>query len=241
MRNDEKLLIWCGDSWTYGDGLDKGVKKQARFPSLIGQQLEVDTLNLAKSGSSIEHLTYKIDQILRIRKKFPEKKILALFGLTVPYRVCIQQEDSRLITVSINDFDLCGYKQWAVNIFNNKEIIKRTCLALSWISSQCEKNNINFKFYNILCNQFDFDKSKFAQYLHYDDWLINPYWSMYGEIYDVAQLNFDKVAVLENSNTGKKIKQQYMLPCKHPNLQGHEKIANKLMPEIHQIINNMNL
>ena len=240
MSDSKKLLIWCGDSWTRGDGLEKNVKRQARFPSLIGQKLEVDTLNLAKSGSSIDHLTYKIDQISRVRKKFPETKIMALFGLTVPYRVCIQQEDSRLTTVSINDFDVYGYKQWAVNIFNNKEIIKRTCLALSWISLQCKKNNINFKFYNTLCNQLDFDKSKFAQYLNYDDWLIDPHWSLYQEIYDVAQFDFDKADVLENSNTGKKIKQQYMLPCKHPNLQGHEKIANKLMPEIYKLINKQN-
>ena len=238
MSNSNRLLIWCGDSWTHGSGLENQIKKKARFTSVIGSRLGIDTINLSKPGSSIEHLIYKIDQIKRIRAKFPNKDILVLFGLTVPYRVCIEQDNGVSTTVGVNDFDLCGYKQWAVNIFNNREIIKRTCLALSWITDQCQKNNINFKFYNILCNQFDFDKSKFSQYLDSGDWLIDKHWSVYAEIYDIKELNFDKVAVLENSSRGKEITKKYMLSDKHPNIDGHEKIAKKMLPEINLLLNN---
>jgi hypothetical protein len=239
MLNADKLIIWCGDSWTKGVGLSTNTMKQLRFTSIISKQLEVPTINLAVSGSSIEHLVYKIKQITRIRARFPNKKILVLFGLTVPYRICIEHENGKRSTVGVNNFDMCGYKEWAVNVFNNREILKRTCLSISWIADQCCKNNINFKFYNILCNQFDFDKSEFSQYLDLNNWLVDPYWSTYSEIYDIQKLNFDKVATLENTTYGKDISKKYVLPDRHPNTDGHNKIAQKLLPEINLLLTNL--
>jgi hypothetical protein len=233
------LLIWCGDSWSFGTNLsEENVShKDYRFPTLVNKALGINGINLARPGSSIGHLVYKIEQIKRIKQHNLDKRILVLFGLTVPSRLCVETDAGIARTVSINDFDLCAYVSWANNVFNNNYILKESCLTISWIAEQCRKSNLDFRFYNILCNQNDFDKSKFSKYLDYNDWLISEKWSTYSELFDIENLNFDKIGTLERTPHGKKCIEQYWLSDRHPNISGHKKIADKLAPHIEKILN----
>lgn len=234
----DALLVWCGDSWTRGSNLsEQGVRnKDYRFSTLVNRKLGVDGINLARPGSSISHLVYKIEQIKRIKKHNPNKKIMVLFGLTVPYRLCVETEQGRAVPVSINDFDLAAYKSWASAIFNNAYAIKESCLALSWVADQCKKLDLDYRFYNILCNKNDFTKSKFSRYLNYNDWLIDENWSAFSELFDINNLNFEKVGILESTKHGKKCMEKYYLSDKHPNINGHEKIADKIAPYVGKIL-----
>lgn len=232
------MLIWCGDSWTFGSNLtEENVNcKDYRFASVTNAALDVVGINLSRPGSSISHLVYKIDQIKRIRNNHPDKHILVLFGLTVPYRLCIETEYGEPKTLSVNDFDIHGYKNWANNMFNDVYALKETCLTISWIAEQCRKNKLDFKFYNILCNNNDFSKSRFSRYLDSSDWLVNEYWSTYSELFGIDNLNFSKVSVLEKTSHGKKCLSQYFLSDGHPNIEGHKRIANRLVPEIKKLL-----
>ena len=231
---NNKLLIWCGDSVTIGAGLSN--RKQDRFSTIIGNNLSVSTINLARSNTSIGHLVYKLSQILRIKRRFPNKELLVLFGLTVPTRLCVESDTGKKLTISVNSFDTAAYKTWAVDIYSNRQCIKEDCLALSWLADQCKKNDIKFRFYNILSNFYDFEKSSFVQYLNSEDWIVSPYWSIYGELFDLDNLNLDKMAVLEKTSFGKTVKETYLLPDKHPNTLGHEKIAHRLIPFLKEIL-----
>ena len=232
MKN--KLLVWCGDSWTAGSGLSH--IKQDRFSRIVQTDLSIDTINLAKSNTSIGHLVYKLFQILRIKNKFPNKELLVLFGLTVPSRICVESETGKKLTVSVNSFDVTAYKTWAKDVFSNRQSIKESCIAISWIAQQCKNNNIEFRFYNILSSFHDFEKSPFVQYLNPDDWLINPYWSTYSELFDLDDLDLDKMAILEKTSFGKSVQEKYRLPDKHPNATGHKKIGSRLAESLQKIL-----
>jgi lysophospholipase L1-like esterase len=233
MINSNQLIIWCGDSWTKGWGLSTVQAKQFRFSSLVNNKLNVDGLNLSIAGSSIGHLVYKLEQIQRLQKSFPNKEFFVLFGLTVPYRLCIRPNFGKKITVGVNDFDITSYHIWAKDVFSNSQIIDETCLRLCFISDQCRKLKIKFKFYNILCNFNDFEKSKFVKYLNTDDWLIDKNWTTYSELFDIDNFNFDKMGILEKTTVGKKIKEKYfIINDTHPNIDGHKKIADKLASAI---------
>jgi hypothetical protein len=230
----DKLIIWCGDSWTAGSGLGIN-KKDLRFTTVASQLVDADCINLARSGTSIGHLIYKFQQIQRIHRIYADKKILVLFGLTVPSRLCIINENGKLNTVSVNDFDICAYNDWAYQVFNNRYINDETCIKLSWLAEQCNKHHIDFKFYNILCNSRDFKQSRFVENLNFADWLVDDQWSAYSELFDVENFDFNKMELLEKSSHGKKIKHIYMLEDQHPNLNGHEKIGRKLGSAIQQL------
>lgn len=234
--DSNQLIIWCGDSWSYGAGL--GVcKKSLRFPTLVSKNLDATCINLSQPGSSIGHLVYKLSQIQRIKNQYKNKKILVLFGLTVPYRLCIRKEFGRKLTVGVNDFDLCSYRSWAKDIFNNHHIMDETCIKLSWIANQCKLADINYKFYNILGNYYDFEKSNFVQYLDCNDWLVDPNWSTYSELFDINNFNFSKMGILEKTMYGKSIIKKYMIPNDaHPNNQGHIKISQRLTSAVLSLI-----
>lgn len=222
------MIIWCGDSWTYGIGLTN--RNQQRFSHLVGEELGVPTINLAQPGSSIGHLTYKLNQVQRI-----QGDCTVLFGLTVPSRLCIRQDSGKKITVSVNSFDQFGFKPWALDIFNNEYIIDETVLKLSWIAEQCRKRQIKFKFYNILTNRLDFEKSKFYQYLDSSDWLVDINWNMFGHLFGIDNLNFDKMHILIDSGYGKKVREKYFLSDLHPNAAGHYELSQTLITHIKEL------
>lgn len=222
------MIVWCGDSWTYGAGLTN--RRQERFTHLVGQSLGIPTINLAQSGSSIGHLTYKLNQVQRIHNN-----PTILFGLTVPSRLCIRQESGKKMTVSIHSFDKFGFKPWALDVFNSQYIIDETVLKLSWIAEQCRKRQINFKFYNIVTNRLDFEKSCFYQYLDPSDWLVDIEWSMFGHLFGVDNLNFDKMHVLINSGYGKKVLAKYFDDTLHPNAAGHIELSKTLIEHIKEL------
>jgi hypothetical protein len=231
--SEQRLIIWCGDSWVRGSGLDQKEKKLARFSTVVSQQTDSKCINLSTPGSSIGHLKYKIGQILKIKRKFNNFKILVLFGLTVPSRLCVCLESGKLIPVSVNSFDKVGYVNWAHNIFNNQHIINETCMSLSWISDRCQQFDIDFKFFNVLCNFKDFEQSKFSQYLDQSHWLVDPYWSTYGELFDLNKFDFSKMGLIEKTTHGQKVvKDLFIKNNLHPNSAGHKKIANRLTQSI---------
>ena len=231
---NNKLLIWCGDSVTAGSGLSN--RKQYRFSTLIQNELGISTINLAQSNTSIGHLAYKLSQILRIKRRFPDKELLVLFGLTTPQRLCIETDAGSRLTVSVNSFDMTAYKKWAVDIYSNRQCIKESCIAISWLASQCKKNNIKFKFYNIVCTFSDFEESPFVNYLNPDDWIVGTNWCTHGEIFDQDNLSMSKLFLLEKTSYGKSIISKYFTLCKHPNAAGHEKIAYRLIPFLKEIL-----
>jgi hypothetical protein len=234
IADSDQLIIWCGDSWSYGHGLGTN-KKSLRFPTLVSKNLNANCLNFSQSGSSIGHLVYKLNQIQRVQNK--NKNILVLFGLTVPYRLCIRKEFGKKLTVGVNDFDLCSYRTWAKDIFNNHHIMDETCIKLSWIANQCRLANIKYKFYNILGNYYDFEKSKFSQYLDHSDWIVDPVWSTYSEIFDVEKFNFGKMSTLEKTTHGKNIIKKYIIPNdSHPNHLGHIKISQRLTSAVSSLL-----
>jgi lysophospholipase L1-like esterase len=234
-KTKKSLLIWCGDSWTAGAELK--TPNQDRFPTLVSDYLGIDSINLSKSGSSINYLIFKLKQILKIKRLFPNHNVVVLFGLTVPGRLCIENENGKKIFVSPNTFDLTAYTTWAKDVFSNKHIQTQTIINLIFLADQCSKKNIPLKFINTMCNWTDFQGNWFDQYLEESDWLVSLQWSMYSCLFDVGKFDFNKIDILEKTSHGKKIIKKYIYPSKnHPNISGHQKIAKILIPYVTDFI-----
>lgn len=225
---NETIIAWFGDSWVKGYGIDRHIVRKVSFPSLISSELNLDFVNFARAGSSIGHLVYGIDRIVKLREK-TKRPVFAFFGLTYPWRVCIETSNNKKQTVGVHSFDISGYKEWGEKILTDYYVIKESCIVLSWISEQCQKNNIPFKFFNILTNFKDFELSSFSKYLDKDNWLIDPMWSTYSSLYGINDFDFSKIGILEKTKQGKEVKNRYFLPCQHPNELGHKVIASEMI------------
>ena len=229
------ILIWCGDSWTKGVELPLHQMKSHGFAGIISQKLNLKHVNLARSGSSIGHLVYDVDRILKYKEK-TSLPVFVLFGLTIYSRLCLENEYDQKTTIGANSYDITSYVDWAHNILNENFLLKQCCISLSWIGEQLEKADVPFAFYNILSSFYDFEKSKFSKYLDKDKWLVNPYWNTYGHLFNLEKFDTKKMQVLEKSTFGKKRFAELFMPGMHPNEQGHKIIADTLLPEIEQLI-----
>jgi len=230
-----KLFVWLGDSWTYGSEIDN--PKKYRFTSLIDQNLGIRSINLAKPGISIDYLIFKLKQLEKIKRLYPQHEIIALFGLTAPYRLCIEDQNLSKLIISPNVYDTVAFKSWGKDIFSDQHIKTKNIINLTFLADQCRKKDIKFKFYNILCNFKDFEGSYFTSYLDESDWLVSSRWSVYGSLFDLTDFEFSKTSALEGTSFGKSRIKEYIYPCRaHPNILGHQKIADFLTNYIKDII-----
>ena len=229
------IFIWCGDSWTKGGELPLHQRKDNGFTGLVSEALKFKNFNFARSGSSIGHLVYDVDRIIKVKQK-TNLPVIALFGLTVHSRLCLENQAGHKKTISANTYDTNAYVNWAQNILNDEFLLKECCLSLSWIGHQLQQANIPYAFYNILSSFYDFEKSKFSKYLDREKWLVNPYWNTYGHLFDLEKFDINKMQVLEKCSFGKKRLAELFMPGMHPNAQGHKMIADTLLPEIEQLI-----
>lgn len=228
------ILVWCGDSWTKGAELPVDQMKSHGFTGVVSAELRYKNFNFARSGSSIGHLVYDVERIIKVKQK-TNLPVIALFGLTVHSRLCLEDEYGHKNTVSSNSYDARAYVDWAHNILNEDFLLKECCLSLSWIAQQLTQAGIPYAFYNILSSFYDFEKSKFSKYLDKDKWLINPYWNTYGHLFGLEKFDTKKMQVLEKSTFGKKRFAELFMTGMHPNVQGHKMIADKLIPEVKKL------
>lgn len=240
--NSKPLFVWCGDSWTYGSGI-VAERKYKNFSGLVGSKLNVATVNLSQPGSSIGHLSFKLKQIKRIQARFPGHQLFVFFGLTYPGRFCVEKDNGKKITIGVNSFDAFGFKHWAADVFSNKHTANESCLNIKWLTDRCQELGINFKFYNILCSKQDFEHSSFFEYLDSKHWLFDWNSNLYGSLFDLDQFDINKMQLIEGTAHGKKILKNLFFHDKHPNEQGHEKLANIFISKINQTyeISNPNL
>jgi len=232
----DKLLVWFGDSWVYGSGLQGRV--QNRLSSIIQDLLGLPTINCAQPGTSVGHLLYSIRKIERIRQWFPTKKIYAIFGLTSPYRLCIETYDGKVQTISHRNFDKEAFVDFGKDILSDHYVLKETCVAMSWLTHECLSRKIPFRFVNILGNYNDYTKSHFSKYIDWSNWLVSPTWSMYSELFNLTDIDFSKIGLLEKTSHGKIHLKKYFLEhdTTHPNKDGHQRLALKLYKEVDEFI-----
>ena len=227
---DKSIIVWCGDSWTKGAELPRHQKKSYSFPGLISKELDMRHVNFARPGSSIGHLAYDVHRIIKI-KQLTQLPVYAMFGLTIYSRLCLEDETGKKITVGPNTYDTNSYVDWAHNILTDSFLLKQSCLTLSWISSQLKSAGIPYAFYNILSSFYDFEKSKFSQYLNKEDWLVDPYWNTYGHMFDLPKFDINKMHVLQKTSFGKRRVSDLFMQRMHPNKHGHQMIADALLPD----------
>ena len=71
------LIVSCGDSFTYGEGLEK---QEQAYPYILASQLKAEVKNLAQSGASEYLITSQIEQAVKL------KPDLIVIGHTSEYR-----------------------------------------------------------------------------------------------------------------------------------------------------------
>lgn len=226
----KSIIVWCGDSWTKGAELPRHQKKSHSFAGLICRDLSMRHVNFARPGSSIGHLAYDVARIVEIKRR-TQLPVLALFGLTIYSRLCLENDVGKKQTVGPNTFDKASYVDWGHHVLAESFLLKEACITLSWISSQLRSANIPYAFYNILSSFYDFEKSPFSKYLEKSDWLVDPYWNTYGHLFDLPRFDINKINILEKTSFGKQRRRELFMPRMHPNKLGHQMIADALLPD----------
>jgi hypothetical protein len=76
----KKLLVAFGDSWTFGSELD--IPRQDPWPVHLGVQLQAEVINLGIPASSIEHTLVQLFDYIKISANYTDYKKVFMVGLT---------------------------------------------------------------------------------------------------------------------------------------------------------------
>ena len=212
MISTDTLVIF-GDSWPYGFGLNLNTEKP--FGKIIAESLQIENyVNCAVPASSNDRTVLEL--LKYVNNHSSVENHLAVFFITTPTRKLAIQHDHKLIDINLTFTDMSQNKnQDTIDEIYYKHLysppqeqfdLQRNILSLQRICSQLEMQDFYIEGWSnskLDCPGIDTTKiykQSCAQILGYKN-----------------QRDY-----LENDPN------QFILPCKHPNQEGHALIANTL-------------
>jgi hypothetical protein len=210
-------LVWFGDSWPAGDPNPSGLT----FPNLVGKNLNISSLNYARSGASIPQL---ISQFIEWKNNvYDSKKDYILIA-------CLTNENRFYWKNDNNWFTIAPY---AIESENVQSFYKHTynIEAVDFYNMCCIGHLKN------LCNELNVPLYFLRNFKHMNEELISQ------SLLDIGLIQF----LLDNPDAvwSPQLKDQIKYgqlgkglfsPCIHPNLAGHTKIASILTDKLRTII-----
>jgi hypothetical protein len=205
-------LLSFGDSWPSGVGLLPGEKS---FAELLSEFLNTDYFkNFASPGASNDKSVWELMQHLKHTSPRSDD-IIALFFITTPGRNMLISHQEQIINFNMMPDDLTDsstdlnkiYYTYFNTVPQENFNMHRNILSLQKI---CQQKMIK-DFYIVGWNNLDLNCSGIDQTKIYPQTCIQI-------------LGFQNY----NDYYFEDIKDQYLLPCRHPNQKGHQLIAEHL-------------
>jgi len=85
-QNSDRIVITCGDSWSWGADLtpddDENYRLEHVYGNIIAKQLDADWLNLSQSGSNNFFIADRVEELGNIIPKLEYKKIYLICTFT---------------------------------------------------------------------------------------------------------------------------------------------------------------
>ena len=219
----KKLLVAFGDSWTFGSELD--IPRQDPWPTHLAKKLQAESINLGTPASGIGHLTVQLFDFI---KRKHTGRIIFMVGLSGATRYLSY---SNRLQEFVNITPEANYRTGNIHESGRPpEVVQEfgTLAGEMYRMVECEEYN------KFLATQTVF---LFQQYCKNNgiDVLFFSYFDTVKFESDIIDTNLIYPSTITRALTG----QEYELPAVrdnkyfqgklfHPNIQGHERIAELL-------------
>jgi hypothetical protein len=233
-----KKFYWFGDSWVFGDELEKLVPchnvTQYNFAGLVSSHFNAECVNLSECGSSITTIPLKFYEIL---EKINPDVDRVFFGLTASHRTAMFDDSGNYqnILPSLHNkhkphkhqdkwfkyFDSQGQRTYNYDCITN--------LLYFW----CQQKNIKCYFLNL----FTTETVSLINSIPDDAWLVSKDQCTAQFILELVDNQNQSVITDDSPNLTNdqwaiqsKLVEKYIKPCyAHPNIHGHKVIADNLI------------
>jgi hypothetical protein len=220
------LLVTFGDSWTFGSELDK--PQEQNWTYYVGKHLGTDTLNLSCPASGIGHLVVQLFEFMKQDQDTDTKKIfmVGLSGTTRYLSYSNSRKEFINITPEANyrtgDIHKSGrppevateFHPMAGELYRLSECTEYNSFLMNQtlflFQEYCKNNNIDVLFFS------------YFDYLEPDSKIIDT-----STVYTGSLTN--ALTGTEYTIPGIRQNQYFQGQLFHPNIDGHEKIANILV------------
>lgn len=193
--------------------------KDLAYPSIVGNILNETVYNHSITASSQDRMLYEFFNI-KIKKGDD-----AVFALTAPSRKSCLTDNNEIVDIQWDENDKY------LNEYNNNWKSAQTCTLLYLI---CQNLGINAWFFNVFTTIDKKMNSKLWDIIPKRSWLIPKNENIVSWLFDkdIKQWSHEG-NLFDWLNTENNVVKKYIRPCKaHPNLVGHQKIAEYIASEI---------
>lgn len=234
MNNNDKTLVWFGDSWSVGDELgyhygpfdthdydDKILslhwleryrsRPDLAFPFLVSQKLGIDFLIYAANARSISRIYYDLIDFIKKHKR-ENQTYIAVFSLPTQYSRCFYVDNDGKHT-KIRDDEI---------LFHQSRFGKYdTTVLINSIYTTCRSTDIE-PFFIATWDRIELvDEMTLTPDVN---WLFGPGKTL---IESAIDCSIYKETKDDPSYKNQELYEKYFLPCKdHPNIHGHEILAD---------------
>ena len=234
MQNSDANFYWFGDSWLYGSELDPAVRESVVFPELVSKHYNANCVNLGQESNGPDILILEFSQIAAGLKSGD----IVFFFLSAPHRTFFINDDNEIKRIlpcpgfeseSFHDQWETYYKYFdspMQRLFNYDRTIN-----LLWL--WCQKLSVKCYFANIFTTQ----KSSIMDVVPQDAWLV-PKDSCIAEfilphssdqMYHALTVDSPCLTTQQWREQEKYIEEFIRPGHSHPNVNGHQQIAKRLI------------
>jgi hypothetical protein len=206
-------LVWFGDSWPAGV---PGTRDQA-FPALVGNNLDVSSLNFSIGGTSIPGMIFQFEQ-WKNNAYDPDKHYVLIACLTNNNRF-LWKKDQDWFTVmpgnadqtNVSDFYRYSYDSEIIDFYNQ--------CSIGYLKNLCDELSVTLYFLSNFENIAEDLKNQALT----DRGLLQL-------LLDDPKIVWKNKKQILDANT------QWLTDCGHPTADGHKKIADVLTDKLRLII-----
>jgi hypothetical protein len=237
-----KKFYWFGDSWVFGDELEKEVPdpNNYTFAQLVSNHFGATNVNLSSNGSSIDNIPIEFS---KIASNINPEIDCVFFFLTAAHRVSMFDDTGNLKNIlpsnykeahKVHDYSDQWYKYFDTPLQRTYNYDKTINLLYLW----CQHIGVKCYFSNIFTTELSLiiDCTPESAWLLPKNTCIAEYILPVIDTTDYRLITEDHPDLTNDQwNAQEPYVKKYIRPCfQHPNVAGHQEIATQLIKLLHE-------
>ena len=231
----QKLLVAFGDSWTFGSELD--IPREDPWPTHLANKLQAEVINLGTPASSIEHTLVQLFDYIKNSANYADYKKVFMVGLTGTTRYLTY---SNTLGEFVNITPEANYRTGNIHESGRPpDVVKEFSTLSGEMYRMVESTEYN---------QYVATKTIFAFQQYCNQHNIDVLFFSYFDLVSVDTSIVDVKTVYSRTITNALTGSEYELPAVrnnqyfagklfHPNIAGHQRIAELLYEQYVQTYN----